>query len=62
MTTTDNQSYVINDQAKVIAKVIYYGGWYAERVYPYENIEGQVVNASGQYTIDELENRDITFY
>lgn len=62
MTTTDDQRYVINDQAKVIAKVIYYDGWYAERVYPFENIEGQVVNASGQYTIDELENRDITFY
>lgn len=62
MTTNDNQRYVINDQAKVIAKVIYYDGWYAERVYPFENIEGQVVNASGQYTIDELENRDITFY
>ncbi|MFV8252836.1 hypothetical protein ACNNLS_07245 [Aerococcus viridans] len=62
MTTTDNQSYVINDQAKVIAKVIYYGGWYAERVYPYEDIEGQFVNASGQYTINELENKDITFY
>lgn len=62
MTTTDNQRYVINDQAKVIAKVIYYDGWYAERVYPYEDIEGQLVNASGQYTINELENRDITFY
>ena len=62
MTTTDDQRYVINNQAKVIAKEIYYDGWYAERVYPYENIEGQVVNASGQYTIDELENRDITFY
>lgn len=47
MTTTDNQSYVINDQAKVIAKVICYDGWYAERVYPYEDIEGQFVNASG---------------
>ena len=62
MTTTDNQRYVINDKAKVIAKVIYYDDWYAERVYPYEDIEGQLVNASGRYTINELEIKDITFY
>ena len=62
MPTADNQRYVINDQAKVIAKVIYYDNWYAERVYPYEDIEGQLVNASGQYTIIELENKHITFY
>ena len=62
MTTTDNQRYVINDKAKVIAKVIYYDDWYAEHVYPYEDIEGQLVNASGRYTINELEIKDITFY
>lgn len=62
MTATDNQRYVINNQAKVIAKVIYYDGWYAERVYPYEDIEGQLVNASGRYTINQLETKHITFY
>lgn len=62
MPTTDNQRYVINDQAKVIAKVIYYDGWSAERIYPYENIEGQLVIAGGKYTINQLETRQIIFY
>ena len=47
MPTSDNQRY---------------DGWYAEHVYPYEDIEGQLVNASGRYTINELETKDITFY